>query len=179
MKCIMIWLVYFYYDLYDKFVYCKEVINFVVHLFYHLFGMPSAVHTFNQTFRKIETEDTSVINLNWDGNFLGSLAITMLTYPKNLEDSLTIIGEKGTVKIKNISKAEIEIWDFQEKQNYDQTITQTVLNDKDGHESVYEETCKIISNNKLSYVIAEEALNSLELVLAAKNSHLEKKIITI
>jgi len=44
---------------------------------------------------------------------------------------------------------------------------------------VYEETCKIISNNKLSYVIAEEALNSLELVLAAKNSHLEKKIITI
>mgnify|MGYP001217742595 CR=1 FL=1 len=49
--------------------------------------------------RDIEAEDTSIINLRLGKNSLGSIAMTVLTYPKNLEGSITILGEKGTVKI--------------------------------------------------------------------------------
>ena len=45
--------------------------------------------------RDIEAEDTGVISLRWRSGALGSMNVTMLTYPKNLEGSITILGEKG------------------------------------------------------------------------------------
>ena len=49
--------------------------------------------------RDIEVEDSGVLNVRWRHGALGSVAVTMLTYPKNLEGSITIIGEKGTVRL--------------------------------------------------------------------------------
>jgi hypothetical protein len=43
----------------------------------------------------------------------------MLTYPKNLEGSLTILGEKGTVKIGGVAVNEINHWEFADKKDYD------------------------------------------------------------
>ena len=48
--------------------------------------------------RKIETEDSGVAILRFRSGALGVIEVTMLTYPKNMEGSLTILGEKGTVK---------------------------------------------------------------------------------
>ena len=48
--------------------------------------------------RNIEVEDTATFSLKWRSGTLGSINVTMLTYPKNMEGSITIIGEKGTVK---------------------------------------------------------------------------------
>lgn len=42
--------------------------------------------------RDIEVEDTGVINIRWRSGALGSMSVTMLTYPKNLEGSMTVIG---------------------------------------------------------------------------------------
>ena len=49
--------------------------------------------------RKIEAEDTAAMQLRWKNGALGTMAVTMLTYPKNLEGSITLLGEKGTVRI--------------------------------------------------------------------------------
>ncbi len=45
--------------------------------------------------RNIEVEDTGVMNIRWRNGAMGSMNVSMLTYPKNLEGSITIIGEKG------------------------------------------------------------------------------------
>ncbi|HEX2549724.1 MAG TPA: Gfo/Idh/MocA family oxidoreductase, partial [Gammaproteobacteria bacterium] len=60
----------------------------------------------------IQTEDTGVLNIRWRSGALGSMNVTMLTYPKNLEASLTILGEKGTVKIGGTSANQIDHWEF-------------------------------------------------------------------
>ena len=46
--------------------------------------------------RRIEVEDTGVAILKFRNGALGVIEVTMLTYPKNLEGSITILGEKGT-----------------------------------------------------------------------------------
>ena len=49
--------------------------------------------------RDIEVEDTGVMNIRWRNGAMGSMSVTMLTYPKNYEGSITILGEKGTVRV--------------------------------------------------------------------------------
>ena len=48
-------------------------------------------------------EDTAVLNLEYENGAIGNLSLTMLTYPKNLEGSITILGENGTAKIGGIA----------------------------------------------------------------------------
>ena len=65
-----------------------------------LVGPVECVHAFTATLaRRIEVEDTGVANVRWRSGALGSINVTMLTYPKNLEGSITIIGERGTVRV--------------------------------------------------------------------------------
>lgn len=66
--------------------------------------------------RKIETEDTGSAILRFENGAIGSMNVTMLTYPKNLEGSITILGEKGTVKVGGIAINNIQHWEFE---NYD------------------------------------------------------------
>jgi UDP-N-acetyl-2-amino-2-deoxyglucuronate dehydrogenase len=62
--------------------------------------------------RNIEVEDTGVVGIRWRSGALGSLNVTMLTYPKNLEGSITILGERGTVRVGGIAANEIKHWEF-------------------------------------------------------------------
>ena len=61
------------------------------------------------TTRKIEVEDTGVLNVKWRNGTLGSMSVTMLTYPKNFEGSITILGEKGTVKVGGLAVNELNV----------------------------------------------------------------------
>ena len=61
---------------------------------------------------KEEVEDTATLQLRWRNGALGIMAVTMLTYPRNLEGSLTILGEHGSVKIGGPALNQIEYWEF-------------------------------------------------------------------
>ena len=74
------------------------------------------------TTREIEAEDTGVVNIKWRNGALGSMAVTMLTYPKNLEGSITILGEMGSVKVGGVAVNEIQTWDFVDKRDYDYEV---------------------------------------------------------
>jgi UDP-N-acetyl-2-amino-2-deoxyglucuronate dehydrogenase len=72
--------------------------------------------------RNIEAEDTGSAIIRFKNGAIGSINVTMLTYPKNLEGSITILGEKGTVRISGTSMNKIEHWEFADKEDYDAEI---------------------------------------------------------
>ena len=85
-------------------------------------GPVESIQAMMSTTRNIETEDTGVLNIKWRNGSLGSMAVTMLTYPKNLEGSVTILGERGTVRIGGMAVNRIEAWEFSDKKDYDKEI---------------------------------------------------------
>src|SRR3546814_19360958 len=80
-----------------------------------LIGPVESVQAYSATLeRNIEAEDTAVAALRWRSGALGSLSVTMLTYPKNLEGSITILGEKGTARDGGVAVNEVKEWQFAE-----------------------------------------------------------------
>ena len=74
--------------------------------------------------RSIEVEDTAALQLRWRNGALGTMAVTMLTYPHNLEGSITLLGEKGTVKIGGTAVNHIDHWSFADDSPDDAFIEQ-------------------------------------------------------
>lgn len=122
---------------------------------------------------QIETEDTGVLNLRWRSGTLGSLNVTMLTYPKNLEASLTILGAKGSVKIGGVSANRIDHWEFSEKDESDNSIefiNQTIqknLPSHLNHKKYYENVAKTLKGEAFADIDGRAGLRSLEILSAA------------
>jgi UDP-N-acetyl-2-amino-2-deoxyglucuronate dehydrogenase len=88
-----------------------------------LIGPTESVQVYTVTLdRQIEVEDTGFMSVKWRSGALGSVNVTMLTYPKNIEGSITILGEKGTVGIGGVAINEIQQWEFETPNKEDETI---------------------------------------------------------
>ncbi|HQM03406.1 MAG TPA: Gfo/Idh/MocA family oxidoreductase, partial [Candidatus Cloacimonas sp.] len=82
---------------------------------YWLLGNVDSVMAYTATMaRRIEAEDTGCAILHFRNGIIATINVTMLTYPKNFEGSITIIGEKGTVKIGGVAVNKIEKWEFED-----------------------------------------------------------------
>ena len=71
----------------------------------------------------MEAEDTIVCNFKLKNGALSTLEATTASRPKDHEASITIVGEKGIVKIGGIALNKIETWDFIKKQKSDKNIS--------------------------------------------------------
>jgi UDP-N-acetyl-2-amino-2-deoxyglucuronate dehydrogenase len=95
----------------------------------------------------------------------------MLTYPKNLEGSITILGERGTVRIGGVAVNEIEIWNFDTSADYDTEIknanyaTTSVYGF--GHPRYYDNIVRVFRGEAAPETDGREGLKSLELLIAA------------
>ena len=90
---------------------------------YWLLGNVDSVSAFTATMaRKIEAEDTGSAILHFRSGTIASINVTMLTYPKNFEGSITIIGEKGTAKIGGVAVNKIEKWEFEDYDDDDRLV---------------------------------------------------------
>ena len=84
-----------------------------VDLIYWLNGPVDSLSAVSKTIgREIEVEDTIAMHLKWKNGALGTMAVTMLTYPENLEGSITILGEKGSVRLGGKAVNKFEYWKF-------------------------------------------------------------------
>jgi UDP-N-acetyl-2-amino-2-deoxyglucuronate dehydrogenase len=120
--------------------------------------------------RDIEAEDTGVISLKWRSGTLGSMNVTMLTYPNNLEGSITIIGEKGTVKVGGVAVNEIQHWDFKEPDLDDEKVKEASYETNSvygfGHPLYYNNVINVMRGKAEPEVDGREGLKSLEVIIA-------------
>ena len=148
-----------------------------------LIGPVEKIQAMMSTTRDIEVEDTGVLNVKWRNGALGSMSVTMLTYPKNLEGSITILGEKGTVRIGGVAVNEIQLWDFEESRDYDQQI-QTASYDTTsvygfGHPLYYKNVIDVLRGNAEPETDGREGLKSLEVLIAAYLAARDGKTISL
>lgn len=141
-------------------------------------GLFASVSTIS---RKIEVEDTAVLQLKWENGALGSMSVTMITYPKNLEGSITIIGDKGSAKVGGIAVNEFEYSFFEndEKENLQKYNYQPDSVYGFGHYLYYKNMLDNLIYNKKAICNGESGLSSIRLIDAAYKSAKEQKFIRL
>lgn len=148
-----------------------------------LIGPVDKVQSMMSTTRDIEVEDTGVLNIKWQNGALGSMSVTMLTYPKNLEASVTIIGEKGTVRLGGVAMNEIQQWEFDKKKNYDDRINEVSYETTSlygfGHPLYYKNVIDVLQGKAEPETDGKEGLKSLEILIAAYLSARDDKTISL
>ncbi|RJF96339.1 Gfo/Idh/MocA family protein [Noviherbaspirillum saxi] len=149
-----------------------------------LVGPVESLHAYTATLgRNIEVEDTGSLSLRWRNGALGSVNVTMLTYPKNLEGSITVLGEKGTVRIGGAALNEVQHWEFSEKNADDKKISeigeQTAVNDGTGHTAYYDNVIKVLRGEGEPETDGREGLKTLELLIATYLSARDGKRIAL
>lgn len=120
--------------------------------------------------RDIEVEDTGVAAIRWRNGAMGTLNVTMLTYPKNMEGSITILGEKGSVRIGGIAVNEIQTWEFSEPHEDDEKVKNASYETTSvygfGHPLYYDNVINTLRGNAEAETDGREGLKSLELLIA-------------
>jgi UDP-N-acetyl-2-amino-2-deoxyglucuronate dehydrogenase len=124
--------------------------------------------------RKIETEDTGVAVLKFRSGALGTIEVTMLTWPRTLEGSITILGERGTVKIGGTAVNKVEHWSFAEYDDDDKTVELANTNPPNvyglGHEGYYRNVLKVLRGEATPDTDGRAGRKSLELILGIYES---------
>ncbi|MSQ53585.1 MAG: Gfo/Idh/MocA family oxidoreductase [Betaproteobacteria bacterium] len=120
--------------------------------------------------RNIEVEDTGVVSVKWRSGALGSMNVTMLTYPKNLEGSITVIGENGTARVGGIAVNQISHWEFREPDPQDQAVKAASYETASvygfGHRLYYDNVIQVMRGKMAPDTDGREGLRSLELLIA-------------
>lgn len=119
--------------------------------------------------RNIEMEDFGAILIRFKNRAIGIVEGSACVYPKNLEETLSIFGEKGTVVIGGLALNEIKTWQFADERDYDKKDYSTEINNVygKGHISLYKDFIDAVNNDKESLVNGEEAKKAVEIILKA------------
>lgn len=118
-----------------------------------------------------ETEDTTVAMLKFKSGALGMIEATTAVRPKDLEGSISILGEKGTVEIGGFAVNQIRHWNFVESTSEDQdVISKFSVNPPNvygyGHQAYLEHVVACLNGGAKNLVPGEEGRRSLELIHA-------------
>ena len=140
-----------------------------------LVGPVDSVHAYTATLaRDIEAEDTGVMSLRLRNGGLASINVTMLTHGKNLEGSITVLGEHGTVRVGGVAVNRIEHWEFADVRPEDEQVrsanyaTPSVYGP--GHPLYYDNVIRTLRGQAQAQVDGYSGLRSLEVVIAAYRS---------
>lgn len=127
----------------------------------------------------LEAEDLGMAVVKFKNGAIATIEGTTNVYPKNLEETLYLFGENGTVKLGGISTNNIDVWQFADETEEDyknKGLEETTSNVYgNGHTSLYADVIDAIEKDRRPYVDAVAGRNALELVLAIYKSQKEQK----
>ncbi|MBD5550881.1 MAG: Gfo/Idh/MocA family oxidoreductase [Lachnospiraceae bacterium] len=132
----------------------------------------------------IEAEDLGIALVRFKNGTYGIIEGTTDIYPKNLEETLYLFGEKGTVKAGGQSVNKIEEWRFADgTEEPEEVIAEFAENPPNvygfGHTPLYADVIDAIQNDREPYVNGEAGKRALELVLAIYKSAAEGKTVKL
>lgn len=122
----------------------------------------------------LEAEDVGMAVVKFKNGAIGTIEGTTNVYPQNLEETLYVFGEKGTVKLGGKSTNNIDVWEFADEGKEDEKnkgleeVTSNVYGN--GHTSLFADMIDAIKNDRKPYVDAVAGRNALEMVLAIYKS---------
>ena len=124
--------------------------------------------------RRIEAEDTGVALLRFRSGAIGTIEVTMLTYPRHLEGSITVLGERGSVKIGGTAVNRVEHWAFADYDDDDKLVESTATSPPNvygfGHEGYYRNVLGVLRGEARPDIDGREGRKSLELILGIYES---------
>lgn len=132
----------------------------------------------------IYAEDLGMALVRFSNGSYGIIEGTTNIYPKNLEETLYIFGEKGTVKAGGKSVNLIEEWQFADNLDNPEEVKEKYHENPPnvygfGHNPLYTDVIDAIKNDRQPYVTAVDGRNALELVLAIYKSAAEGKSVKL
>lgn len=131
-------------------------------------------YTDRQTHDYIEAEDIGIAVIKFANGAYGTIEGTVNVYPKNLEETLTLLGETGTVKAGGKSLNIIEQWQFADKDDSAEVKAEFSQNPPNvpglGHTRIYEDVVDAIRSDREPVVSAEDGRRAIELILAIYQS---------
>ena len=122
----------------------------------------------------LEAEDVGMAVVKFKNGAVGTIEGTTNVYPQNLEETLYLFGETGTVKLGGTSTNNIDVWDFADEDEADtknkglQEATSNVYGN--GHTSLFADMMEAIEQDRSPYVDAVAGRSALEMVLAIYQS---------
>jgi UDP-N-acetyl-2-amino-2-deoxyglucuronate dehydrogenase len=124
--------------------------------------------------RRIEAEDSGIGILNFRSGALGVIEVNVLTYPRNLEGSITILGEHGSVKIGGTAVNRVDHWSFATYDDDDKLVESANTNPPTvygfGHEGYYRNVLAVLRGEAAPETDGRAGRKSLELILAMYES---------
>jgi len=133
--------------------------------------------------RKIEAEDSGAAVLRFQNGAIGVLDVTMLTYPRNLEGSLTILGNRGSVKIGGTAVNRVDTWLFEDYDDDDKLIESAATTPPTvygfGHQGYYRNVLRVLRGEAVPDTDGREGRKSLEIILAIYESARTGKVVSL
>lgn len=133
-------------------------------------GNPNEVYSMEATrLRNIEAEDVSVGVIRFESGALGTVEASTTVYPKNFEESITIFGEYGTIKIGGTNALQFEHLEIKGMTEHEkEDVIEGIKADPwgiPGHQWIIEDMVNAIKENREPAVTGEDGKNVLKLVL--------------
>jgi predicted dehydrogenase len=150
-----------------------------------MLGQPIEVSAMTSTrLADIETEDTGVVIIKFESGALGVVEATTAARPTNIEGSISILGEGGTVEIGGMAVNELKIWKFTEEQPEDKDIIKDFSENPPnvygfGHKRYIENVIESLNTGKKALVDGLEGRKSLELINAIYESAETGKVVKL
>lgn len=140
-----------------------------------LMGPVESVMAYTNTLNhRIEAEDQGAGLIKFRNGAIGVVEVTMNTFPKNFEGSITIMGENGTVKIGGIAVNKIEHWEFKDYDDDDKLVAQCQTNPSSvygfGHLGYLRNVVEVLQGVAQPKTDGRSGRKSLEIILGMYES---------
>jgi len=159
---------------FDGGAFMNQASHYVDAIYWLLGNVDSVMASTATMARRIEAEDTGCAILHFRNGIIATLNVTMLTYPKNFEGSITIIGEKGTVKVGGMAVNKIEKWEFEDYDDDDRIAQDANYQPPNvygfGHNPYYRNVVDVLLGRALPSTDGRDGRKSVEIIQAIYRS---------